>query len=89
MLVSLQAAEEALASLESATGGRRTGITGEAVKALGRARAELEFGSLEETMAHLPERMSRLQRTCSAVNDTVSDHYFDGAGASVWRAGVR
>ncbi|WP_298888398.1 alpha-E domain-containing protein [uncultured Serinicoccus sp.] len=89
VLVSLQAAEEALASLEATTGGRRVGLTGEALRALGRARAELEFGSLEETMAHLPERMSRLQRTCSAVNDAVSDHYFDGAGASVWRAGVR
>ncbi|WP_298748333.1 alpha-E domain-containing protein [uncultured Serinicoccus sp.] len=89
VLVSLQAAEDALASLEATTGGRRVGLTGEALRALGRARAELEFGSLEETMAHLPERMSRLQRTCSAVNDAVSDHYFDGAGASVWRAGVR
>ena len=89
VLVSLTAAEEAMRSLETGLGSRRSSLTGDALRALGRARAELEFGSLEETMTNLPERMSRLQRTCSAVNDAVSDYYFDGAGQAVWRAGVR
>lgn len=89
ILVSLSTAEEALRSLEMGIGARRGSATGDALRALGRARAELEFGSLEETMANLPERMSRLQRTCSAVNDAVSTYYFDGAGQAVWRAGVR
>ncbi|MFX0539664.1 alpha-E domain-containing protein [Ornithinimicrobium sp. Y1847] len=89
VLFSLDQAEQSLQALESGLGLRRGPRTDEALRALGRARAELEFGSLEELMADLPARMNQLQRTCSAVNDAVSEHYFDGAGQTVWRAGVR
>ena len=73
----------------SAVAAASQGRAGEAHRMLGRARAELEYGSLEEMMQTLPERMSQLQRTCSQVNDALSTHYFDGAGQAVWRAGVR
>ncbi|OLT21453.1 hypothetical protein BJF81_02710 [Ornithinimicrobium sp. CNJ-824] len=104
LLASLEQAQEALVALEtlprrgrrpdpglpSQTGlGAVQGRAGEAHRMLGRARAELEYGSLEEMMQTLPERMSQLQRTCSQVNDAVSTHNFDGAGQAVWRAGVR
>jgi uncharacterized alpha-E superfamily protein len=85
VLFALDRAEEALQSLE---GGTRVPST-EALRALGRARARFEFGALEDLTVDLPTRMSDLQRTCSAVNDAVSSHFFDGAGQTVWRAGVR
>jgi uncharacterized alpha-E superfamily protein len=87
VLSSLEQAEEALSALETVSG--RVTRTGEAHRMLGRARAQLEFGALEEMTQNLPERMSQLQGTCSSVNDAVSAHYFDGSGQSVWRAGVR
>lgn len=89
VLFALHQAQEALLALEAGGGRRRVVRTDEALRTLGRARAELEYGSLEETMADLPARMSELQRTCSAVNDAVSEHYFDGAGQAEWKAGVR
>ncbi|WP_134772263.1 alpha-E domain-containing protein [Ornithinimicrobium flavum] len=85
VLFALDRAEEALQALE---GGTRVPST-EALRALGRARARFEFGALEDLTVDLPTRMSDLQRTCSAVNDAVSSHFFDGAGQTVWRAGVR
>lgn len=85
VLFALDQAEEALQMLE---GGTRVPST-DALRALGRARARFEFGALEDLMVDLPERMSDLQRTCSSVNDAVSSHFFDGAGQTVWRAGVR
>lgn len=85
VLFSLDQAEEALQELE---GGNRVPST-EALRSLGRARARFEYGAAEELMDDLPGRMAELQRTCSAVNDAVSDHFFDGAGQTVWRAGVR
>lgn len=89
VLFSLIEAEEALRALEAGAGPRRGVLPGEALRDLGQARATYEFGSVEEMMSDLPTRMSELQRTCSAVNDAVSNHFFDGAGQAVWRAGVR
>lgn len=85
VLFSLDQAEEALQEIE---GGNRIPST-EALRSLGRARARFEYGEVEEMMDELPERMDDLQHTCNAVNDAVSHHFFDGAGQTVWRAGVR
>lgn len=85
ILFSLDQAEEALQEIE---GGNRIPST-EALRSLGRARAKFEYGRVDELADDLPGWMNELQRTCSAVNDAVSDHFFDGAGQTVWRAGVR
>lgn len=85
ILFSLDQAEEALQEIE---GGNRIPST-EALRSLGRARAKFEYGRVDELADDLPGWMNELQRTCSAVNDAVSDHFFDGSGQTVWRAGVR
>ena len=63
MVFALNRAEQCLDNLESS---QRAGFQNEAQRLLGRMRAELEYRSLADLMADLPEEMERLQRTCAA-----------------------
>ena len=83
----LTRAERSLENLESA--GRRAGFSNEALRMLGRARAELEYRPLADIVFDLPVEMERLQRSCSAATDAVSNRYFAGAVAMSWLGGVR
>lgn len=67
---------------------RRAGFQDEAHRLIGRVRAELEYRSLSDLVADLPEEMERLQRTCAAATDAIARRYFAGAEAVSWK-GVR
>ncbi|MBW8172292.1 alpha-E domain-containing protein [Ornithinimicrobium sp. Arc0846-15] len=87
LVFSLNRAEAALVNLD--VGERRAGFTGDAMRLIGRARAELEFRALSDVMSDLPARMTSLQRTCSEANDAVAQRYFVGANPVTWHSGVR
>ena len=82
----LSQAERSLERLESA--GTRAGFQNEAQRLLGRTRAELEYRSLSDVVAELPNEMERLQRTCALATDAITRRYFAGAEATEWH-GVR
>ena len=84
----LTRAEQCLANLE-ATGGQRVGFQDEAQRLLGRARAELEYRSIGDIVADLPDEMERLQRTCAAASDAVTHRYFAHAVAMSWQGGAQ
>ena len=79
-------AERCLERLQSS--GTRAGFQNEAQRLLGRTRAELEYRSLSDFVAELPNEMERLQRTCALATDAISRRYFAGAEATEWH-GVR
>ncbi|PWJ54020.1 Uncharacterized conserved protein, Alpha-E superfamily [Quadrisphaera granulorum] len=82
----LAQAEKCLADLESS--GQRAGVFDEAQRRLGRARAELEYRPFADVLAHLPDEMERVQRTCSAASDAVTRRYFSSAEALTWVGGM-
>ncbi len=84
VLFALNRAEQCLVNLEA--GGQRAGFQNEAMRLLGRMRAELEYRSLSELMADLPNEMERLQRTCANATEAVTRRYFAGAEAMSWGA---
>ena len=81
----LAQAERCLAELESS--GQRAGVFDEAQRRLGRTRAELEYRPLADVLAHLPDEMERVQRTCSAASDAVARRYFSSGEALTWMGG--
>jgi uncharacterized alpha-E superfamily protein len=83
----LTRAEQCLANLE-ARGGQRVGFQDEAQRLLGRARAELEYRSIGDIVSDLPNEMERLQRTCAAASDAVTQRYFAHAVAMSWQGGA-
>lgn len=83
----LSRAERSLDHLESA--GRRAGFSNEALRLIGRSRAELEYRPLADIVFDLPVEMERLQRSCSAASDAISNRYFAGAVAMSWLGGLR
>lgn len=82
----LDAAIDALDRLDGP--GRRGSAEGEAMRVLGRARAELEYRAPGELLVGLPDRMSDLQLACAQVNAAISRHYFEGAVAAEWHEGA-
>lgn len=69
-------------------GSARAGFQDEAHRLISRTRAELEYRSLADVVADLPEEMEQLQRTCAAATDAIGRKYFAGAEAVSWK-GVR
>jgi uncharacterized alpha-E superfamily protein len=82
----LTRAERCLENLQSA--GQRVGFTDEALRMLGRARAELEYRPLADITGNLPAEMERLQRTCSAATEAIDQRYFADAVAVSWLGGA-
>lgn len=87
VVFALTRAERSLGNLESA--GQRAGFSNEALRVLGRARAELEYRPLADIVFDLPVEMERLQRSCSTATDAVANRYFSGAVAMSWLGGLR
>jgi len=83
VVFSLNRAEQCIENLESA--GQRAGFQNEAQRLLGRTRAELEYRSLSDVMADLPNEMERLQRTCALATEAVTRRYFAGSEALTWQ----
>lgn len=83
VVFSLNRAEQCVDNLEAST--RRAGFQNEALRLLGRTRAELEYRSLSDVLADLPSEMERLQRTCALATEAVSRRYFAGAEALAWQ----
>ena len=85
VVFSLNRAEHCLENLE--TTGSRSGFQNEALRLIGRTRAELEYRSLADVVADLPVEMERLQRTCALATDAVTKRYFAGSEAVTWIGG--
>ncbi|MBK9159099.1 MAG: alpha-E domain-containing protein [Propionibacteriaceae bacterium] len=68
-------------------GADRRGFDDDAVRLLGRARAELEYRTRASILVDLPDRMAALQQTCADANEVISRRYFEGAVAAEWHAG--
>lgn len=83
VVFSLNRAEQCIENLES--GDRRAGFQNEAQRLIGRTRAELEYRSLSDVMADLPNEMERLQRTCALATEAVTRRYFAGAESLRWQ----
>jgi len=86
VVYTLTEAERAALDLE--VGQRRSGFDMDASRQLGRARAELEFRPLDETLSDLNARMYALQQTCSLATDAISIRYFEGAAPEEWKGGA-
>ena len=81
----LTAAERSLNDLESAH--QRAGFTDEALRLVGKARADLEYRPLAEVLRDVPGEMRALQLVCRAAADAVSARYFDTTEAVSWAGG--
>jgi uncharacterized alpha-E superfamily protein len=82
VLSALNRAEECLAELSPSTD--RVGVRDLARRPLGRARTSLEYRTLEEILADLPEEMEQVQAACSAASDAVARQYFPHGLATSW-----
>ncbi|RLV49431.1 alpha-E domain-containing protein [Nocardioides mangrovicus] len=89
VVFSLNRAEQCLTNLEAGSrADARAGFTNEALRLVGRMRAELEYRSLSDVVADLPVEMERLQRTCALATDAVSRRFFAEGQATAWRGDV-
>jgi uncharacterized alpha-E superfamily protein len=86
VLAALITAESCLAELEPEPG--RVGMGTEAQRILGRARTDLAYRSPDELLHDLGPVLARTQRTCSQVNDALSQRYFRQTAAVAWQAGA-
>ncbi|WP_109507213.1 alpha-E domain-containing protein [Nocardioides speluncae] len=81
----LDRAEDALATLEST--GQRAGVRDDAQRLLGRTRTDLVYRSLSDVVVNLPREMERLQHTCAAATEAITQRYFAGSEATEWHGG--
>lgn len=86
LLFTLDTAIDALSVLD--TGITRTPLDSEAGRLIGQARAELEFRRPDKLLDDLPERMTNLQKVCSAADAAIARRYFEGAVAPEWHEGA-
>lgn len=85
LLGSLVTAEAALAALDRpADGGDGRSTADDARRLLGRARTALEFRTVEELLADLPDLMTSVQQQCSAASDAVSRRFFPRRAPRAW-----
>ena len=82
MVFALNRAEQCLENVESA---QRAGFQNEAVRLLGRMRAELEYRNLSDLMADLAHEMERVQVACMHATDAVARRYFAGSEPLAWQ----
>jgi uncharacterized alpha-E superfamily protein len=86
VISALERAELCLRNLEAA--GARAGFENEAQRLLGRIRAELEYRTLSDVLADLPNEMEQLQRSCEMATDAITQKYFSTAAARAWQGGL-
>ncbi|HCB05536.1 MAG TPA: alpha-E domain-containing protein [Nocardioides sp.] len=82
VVFALNRAEQCLENVESA---QRAGFQNEAVRLLGRMRAELEYRNLSDLMADLAHEMERVQVACMHATDAVARRYFAGSEPLAWQ----
>lgn len=87
VVATLMVAEEALEGLERQ--GTRNRVDNPAIRALGAARASLDYMPPGEILVDLPQRMAQLQIACSTATEAISARYFEGALAAEWVGGAR
>ena len=80
---SLSAAEAALAEIAPSAG--RIGTTGEAQRAIGRAKAAIELREIGEILDSLPEILILIESACSSASTALARRFFRGAGLESWR----
>jgi uncharacterized alpha-E superfamily protein len=85
VVFALNRAEQCLENLESS---QRAGFRNDALRLLGRMRAELEYRSLADLMTDLAAEMERVQVACANATEAVTRRYFAGSEALAWQ-GVR
>ncbi len=78
----LGVAEQCLAELDPKPS--RSGPHDEARRRLGLVRAGLEFRSIEDLIADLPERLRSVQEGCSTANAAIAARYFRHPGPIEW-----
>jgi uncharacterized alpha-E superfamily protein len=82
VVFALNRAEQCLDNLESS---QRAGFQNEAMRLLGRIRAELEYRNLSDLMADLAQEMERVQVSCTHATEAVTRRYFAGSEALAWQ----
>ena len=82
VVFALNRAEQCLDNLESS---QRAGFQNEAMRLLGRIRAELEYRNLSDLMADLAQEMQRVQVSCAHATEAVTRRYFAGSEALTWQ----
>lgn len=85
---SLALAEQILAELDTERGLVRSTVDDAARRTVGRTRTELEFRSIDELAAQMPDLLASLQRTCSAVSAAVTVRYFARESPRAWAMDV-
>ena len=75
-------AERCLGEMESAA--QRSGVDSDALRMLGRIRAELQYRPVEELVADLPAAMDHFQRACARATEAITRRFFSGSEALAW-----
>lgn len=82
IFATLLTAEGSLAALQPSLG--RAGVTDEARRVLGKARADLEFTRPQELVARMPTQLLALQTAVDQVSSAVARRYFQGEAPLAW-----
>jgi uncharacterized alpha-E superfamily protein len=85
---SLALSEQILAELDSGRRRGRTTVHDAGRRAVGLARTDLEFRSVEELVEDMPQLLRDLQATCSEVSAAVTARYFARDAVRAWAAEV-
>ena len=78
----LDKAESILTQIEPGTS--RHSVTERARLALGRARTNLEYRSVEQILADLPAQMGEVQQACATASDLIRERFFLANSAVQW-----
>ncbi|MCK9897491.1 alpha-E domain-containing protein [Frankia sp. AgB32] len=81
---SLALAEQILAELDGGRGRARSTVDDAARRIVGRTRTDLEFHSVDDLVADMPDLLSALQSTCSSVSGEVTARYFARDAPRSW-----
>ena len=80
-------AEQCLAELGPTTG--RSGLSDEARRVLGAARAQLEFHSVDDLIRDMPDHLQALQNSCADASHAVATRFFRHTAPLEWRPSLR
>lgn len=82
LVYGLQSVQDALGELEPINVKMRQDPV---ARLVGRTRSQLEYMDPADLVVDLPERMEQIQIAMSEVNEQISQRYFEGATAAIWR----
>lgn len=78
----LDKAETTLTLIEP--GIQRNSMTDQARLALGRARTNLEYQTIQDILSDLPNQMQQVQSACATASDLIRDRFFLPASSIMW-----